>query len=165
VWAIKGVAGQGRLVWPRKPSRAGKLRVDLFPIGVDTIKDVLYGRLKRVNEPGPGYVHLDATADDATADQIASETMVYRVVQGRRVRAWKPRSSGIRNEQLDTFIYAYAAMIGRGGAAVVDRRQTIPVEDALPEVPEVPLLGSVAERIRKPFPSPVRRGWVGSWKK
>ncbi len=164
VWAIKGVAGPGRLIWPKRASRVGKSRADLFPIGVDTAKDVLYGRLKRVKEPGPGYVHLDATADEATAEQITSETMVYKIVQGRRVRMWKPRASGVRNEQLDTLVYAYAAMIGRGGAAVVDRRQSMPVEPPPPVPQELPQ----PEQFKRPTaPPPVMRrpnNWVRGWR-
>jgi phage terminase large subunit GpA-like protein len=158
VWAVKGMAGPGRLAWPKKASRAGKTAAQLFIIGVDTIKDVLYGRLKRVTEPGPGYVHLDATADETAAQQITSETMVYRVVQGRRVRMWKPKTIGSRNEQLDTFVYAYAAMIGRGGSAVVDRRQSFHVEQPVVETPE-PQAEPVKPR------RPVRRpSWVTGWK-
>jgi phage terminase large subunit GpA-like protein len=162
VWAIKGVAGQGRLVWPRKASRAGKSSADLYPIGVDTIKDLIYGRLKRVAQPGPGYIHFDATSDEATAEQITSETMVYRYVQGRRVRMWKPRSTSARNEQLDTFVYAYAAMIGRGGPSVVDRRETFHVEQPVVDVP--PLTQSEQFR-RGPVRQPMRRtSWATGWK-
>lgn len=165
VWAIKGMAGQGRLVWPKRATRAGRIRADLFLIGVDTVKDVIYGRLKRVREPGPGYVHLDATADETTAQQITSETMVHKVVQGRRVRMWKPRAMGARNEQLDTLIYAYAAMIGRGGSAVIDRRAARPAEDQAPPEP-MPEPDPVRD-FRKPNhsrPAPRRGGWVNSWR-
>jgi phage terminase large subunit GpA-like protein len=162
VWAIKGVAGQGRLVWPKKASRVGKTNSDLYPIGVDTIKDLIYGRLKRVTQPGPGYIHLDATTDEQAVEQITSETMVYRIVQGRRVRMWKPRSSTVRNEQLDTLVYAYAAMVGRGGSAVVDRRETFHVEQPVVDVP--PLTPSEQFR-RRPAPPPQRRGsWATGWK-
>ena len=164
VWAVKGVGGTGRMIWPKKASRGGKFRVDVFAIGVDTAKDVIYGRLKRVTAPGPGYIHLDATADEACAEQITSETMVYRVVQGRRVRMWRPRNSGIRNEQLDTLIYAYAAMIGRGGAAVVDRRQSNPVEQPVVDVPPPPVEPIVQQiQARR---APIRRtNWVTGWKR
>lgn len=162
VWAVKGIAGQGKLAWPKKASRTSKSRADVFMVGVDTIKDVLYGRLKRVHEPGPGYVHLDASADEVTAEQITSETMVYKVIQGRKVRMWKPRAAGARNEQLDTFVYAYAAMIGRGGAQILERRQGFHVEP----MPEVPAEPTPQEQFRRrPPPPPVRRGsWVNRWK-
>jgi phage terminase large subunit GpA-like protein len=162
VWAIKGIAGFGRLIWPKKVSRAGKTAASLFLIGVDTAKDVLYGRLKRVLEPGPGYIHFDATADEATAAQIASETIVSKLVLGRKVRMFKPRSSGARNEQLDTFVYAYAAMIGRGGSAVVDRRERFHVEQPVVDVPPLPQ----SEQFKRgPVRQPMRRSsWATGWK-
>jgi phage terminase large subunit GpA-like protein len=161
VWAIKGASGPGRLAWPKKASRAGKSAASLYLIGVDTIKDVLYGRFKRVTEPGPGYIHFDATTDEVAVEQITSETMVYRLIQGRKVRMWKPRSASARNEQLDTLVYAYAAMVGRGGAAVVDRRETFHVEQPVVDVPPP----QPEQFRRRPVPPPQRRGsWVTGWK-
>lgn len=169
VWAIKGMAGPGRLAWPKKASRTSRSRAELFTIGVDTIKDLIYGRLKRVTVEGPGYVHFDATADETTVQQITSETVVHRVVQGRRVRMWKPKSQGARNEQLDTLIYAYAAFIGRGGVQVVDRRKAFPVEhqpvpESVPEVEE-PAPRMAPEQFKKPLQRPraPRRSWVKRW--
>jgi phage terminase large subunit GpA-like protein len=173
VWAVKGTAGFGKLAWPKKVSRAGRMAVSLFLIGVDTIKDVIYGRLKRITEPGPGYVHLDATADEGAVDQLTAETIVDKFVHGRRERRFKLRSAGARNEQLDTFVYAYAAMIGRGGAALLARRQTFHVEqkptlERAPEPehepePELP----PAEAFRRPrSQAPARRpsNWVMRWR-
>lgn len=122
VWAIKGMAGSGRLAWPKKASRGARLRVDLWTIGVDTIKDVIYGRLKKVAAPGPGYIHFDATMDEQRIDQLVSESVVYRIVQGRRIRYYKPKSSGVRQEELDCAVYAYAALQGRGGPALLTMR-------------------------------------------
>ena len=128
VWAIKGVGGNGRLAWPKKASRGLKVHVDLWPIGVDTIKDVIYGRLKKCTEPGPGYMHFDAKTDEDWFEQLTSETVVWRMVQGRKVRQWKPKRAGVRQEALDTTVYAYAAMVGRGGSQVLASRG--PVHDS-----------------------------------
>lgn len=122
VWAIKGIGGPGRMVWPRRPGRGAKVSVDLWLIGVDTIKEVIYGRLRKVTVPGPGYLHFDADTDDTWFEQLTSETVVYRQQQSRKVRVWKPRSAGIRQEGLDCTNYAYAAMVGRGGAELLRRR-------------------------------------------
>jgi phage terminase large subunit GpA-like protein len=86
--------------------------------------------------------------------------IVFRLFQGRKVRAFKPRSSSVRNEQLDTFVYAYAAMVGRGGAAVVDRRTTVQVEEP---VVEIPLTQSQQFRRRTPPPQPRRGSWATGW--
>jgi phage terminase large subunit GpA-like protein len=164
VWAIKGVPGPGRLAWPKKASSGRKLRVDVFAIGVDTIKDLIYGRIKRVSESGPGYVHLDATTDEIAVEQITSETMVYRMIQGRKVRMWKPRSSGIRNEQLDCFVYAYAAMIGRGGAAVVDKREAFHVEQPTIEAPTV-VVEPIVKQLQARRMPPRRQSWTTGWRR
>lgn len=169
VFAIKGVGGPGRLVWPKRPGRAAKLRVDVWPIGVDTIKDVIYGRLKRVSEPGPGYFHFCADADDAFFEQLASETVVHRMVQGRRVRMYKPRTSGARQEGLDGTNYAYAAMIARGGGELLNRRAGTarPVAEQELETPPEPdePAPSMVERNHRERVTPRKRGWVNAWKR
>jgi phage terminase large subunit GpA-like protein len=174
VFAIKGVGGPGRLVWPKRPSRVSKNRADLWPIGVDTIKDVIYGRLKKVTEPGPGYFHFDAAADDAFFTQLASETLIYKLVQGRKVRLWRPKSSGIRQEGLDGTVYAYAAMIARGGNELLATRatradaQAVKAQQPIPEMEPEP--GASAEALVQPKPRKLnpfrprqswmkRRGW------
>jgi len=53
VYAIKGMAGPGRPVWPKKASRNNSGRVNLFMVGVDAAKESVYGRL-RLTTPGPG---------------------------------------------------------------------------------------------------------------
>lgn len=167
IWAIKGAAGPGRLAWPKKASRGGKKRADVFIVGVDTIKDLIYGRLKRVTAEGPGFIHFDATTDEIAVAQITSETQVYRNVQGRRLRMWKPKSAGARNEQLDCLIYAYAALCGRGGRAVVDKRQTFHVEQPVaPVMAPEPLPDSVQQRIQQARMPPPRRAnsWVHRWR-
>lgn len=172
IWAIKGVGGPGRLIWPKKASRGATLRVDVWAIGVDTAKDVIYGRLKRVTEPGPGYFHFDADASEEYFRQLTSETLVYKIVQGRKVRMWKPRSSGIRQEALDCLVYAYAALIGRGGSAVLARRAAEsppPDEASVPSEPSAEPDGGQIEQPRQDPQQqrkPVRRrpGWVKGWK-
>lgn len=172
IWAIKGVGGPGRLIWPKKASRGATLRVDVWAIGVDTAKEVLYGRLKRITQPGPGYLHFDADASEEYFRQLTSETLVHKVVQGRRVRMWKPRSSGIRQEALDCMVYAYAALIGRGGPAVLARRAAEsppPDEASVPSEPSAEPDGGQIEQPRQDPQQqrkPVRRrpGWVKGWK-
>lgn len=122
VWAIKGMAGPGRLAWPKRATRVAANRADLFVLGVDTIKSVLYGRLQKIAAPGPGYVHFPQEIDDEFFAQLTSETRVYKTVQGRRVPVWRPKSANLRQEGLDGTVYAYAAMVGRGGPDVLAAR-------------------------------------------
>ena len=168
VWAIKGVGGPGRLAWPKKASKAKVGQV--WPIGVDTAKDVIYQRLKRVNEPGPGYVHFDATTDEEWLEQLTSETVVHRVTQGRRVRLWRPKQTGIRQEGLDCTVYAWCALQGRGGAEVLRRRGLRRPADAAapPEEYDAPAAESPTqvESTKRTRPAPARRrsNWLNRWR-
>jgi phage terminase large subunit GpA-like protein len=112
IWGIKGAAGPGIPVWPRRASRvdgkAGKLT--LFRVGVDAAKDALFARL-RLSEPGPGYVHFGPKCDVEYLRQLTSERVVTSFVKGRPVRSWQCRK-GERNEALNTYVYAMAALHG-----------------------------------------------------
>lgn len=139
VWAIKGMAGAGKLAWPKVASRTAKSRAKVYILGVDTIKGVLYGRLSKVPEPGPGYIHLPHSADEEFCKQLTSEKAVTKYVRGRATLVWEPRSKGIAQEAQDCWNYAYAAMLGRGGAKFLQRltgRSSARVRPVSPE-PEV----------------------------
>jgi len=70
-------------------------------------------------------------------EQLTSERIVYRTSQGRRVRLWRPRSTGVKQEALDCTVYAYAAMIGRGGLTVLSYRAAGGAKGSAPP-PEAP---------------------------
>jgi phage terminase large subunit GpA-like protein len=161
VWAIKGASGQGRLIWPKRAGRGRSVSVDLWLIGVDTAKDLLFGRLKRSIEPGPGYIHFDAATEPEYLEQLTNETVVTRVAMGRRVRMWKPRTAGARVEALDCFVYAYAALQGRGGAELLIRRHAPQAVNIEPPQQVDPIQERIAQSRR---PMPRRGGWVGRWK-
>lgn len=109
IWAIKGMAG-ARPIWPRRPSRANKGKVNLFAIGVDAAKEAVYARLK-VMPPGAGSCHFPLERDAAWFEQLTAERVRTRYVKGFPQRYWwKP--DGRRNEALDTRVYAYAALHG-----------------------------------------------------
>ena len=85
-----------------------KNSAEVFPVGTDTIKSTLFGRLKH-NEVGPGYIHFHAEASVEYYKQLTSERQVVRYVKGFAVREWKKKASD-RNEALDCFVYSYAAL-------------------------------------------------------
>jgi phage terminase large subunit GpA-like protein len=115
VIAIKGQSQKGKIAIgkPKKVDvnfrgQSLKFGVDLYPLGTDTIKSTLYGRLKH-NEPGPGYMHFHGDLPDEFFQQITVEKQVTRYVKGFPIREWvKP--AGKRNEALDCLVYAYAAL-------------------------------------------------------
>ncbi len=112
------IVGRGREGMPSvsKPSRNNRRHVVLFTLGVTTIKGVLFSRLK-VEKHGAGYCHfpLDAKNGHRGYDSVyfkglLSERMVVKRVKGRDTITWEPRSPGIRNEPLDTRVYATGAL-------------------------------------------------------
>jgi phage terminase large subunit GpA-like protein len=183
VWAIKGAPGIGRLIWPKKASRAEKTRLNLWLIGVDTAKDLIYGRLNGVTQPGPGYFHFDANTTPEWLEQLTSETAFYKVIQGRRVKYFKPKSQGTRQEALDMTVYAYAALVGAGGERLLRalamriRKKADetppPIEsDATPTAAEQPSHAPSREDASPATAAPPQKpkrvsrpGWAGTWRK
>lgn len=165
IWAIKGQGGPGRLAWPKTATRVKTSRVPLFVIGVDTIKSTLYGRLEKVERPGPGYVHIPASFGDEECRQLTSEVRVRTYVKGRAVTVWKPRVADIRQEVQDCWVYGYAAMLGRGGAELLSHRARTrpePVEDDEPEPPAPS--PDPFKQPKRPAPPRRRNGFVHRWR-
>ena len=106
VFAIKGVGGEGKPIVGR-PSKNNIGRVPLYPIGVDTAKEVHYSRLKQ-DEAGPGYCHFPSKRDDEYFKQLTAEKQMIKYHKGFPSRVWvKTRT---RNEALDVRVYAIAAL-------------------------------------------------------
>jgi phage terminase large subunit GpA-like protein len=114
VYAVKGMSISGKTILG-KPSeqdvnwRGQKVKrgVKLWPIGTDTAKAEIYGRLRNT-QPGPGYVHISRQHHAEVFEQITSERLVTRYVKGHPKLEWvKP--AGKRNEALDCAVYALAA--------------------------------------------------------
>lgn len=107
--AIKGMPGPGRPIWPKFNIKNNKGKIDnLFGIGVDGAKDIIFGRL-RIKNPGPGYCHFPMGRDPAWYEQMTAEQAVWTLVRGIKVRSWEPKP-GQRNEALDCRVYAFAAL-------------------------------------------------------
>jgi phage terminase large subunit GpA-like protein len=114
IMAMKGQSQRGKPAIG-KPSKMDinfrgqslKAGVDLYPIGVDTIKTTLYGRLK-ISEHGEGFIHFNAVTTDDYFQQLTSEKQVTRYVRGFPVRDWV-KQNGVRNEALDCAVYSFAA--------------------------------------------------------
>jgi phage terminase large subunit GpA-like protein len=114
VYPVKGMSQAGKallgkptaqdVTWRGQKQKGG---VKLWPIGTDSAKAEIYGRL-RTAQPGPGYVHLSRHLAPEVFDQLTSEKLVTRYVKGRPRLEWvKP--AGRRNEALDCAVYALAA--------------------------------------------------------
>lgn len=95
-----------------KPTLWGRPAIKLFSIGTNAAKDIIYAGL-RVNEPGPGYCHFpieEQKFDEAYFRQVVSEKRVMVKTGRKLVRAYEPIRAGIRNEALDCWGYARAAL-------------------------------------------------------
>jgi len=115
VLAVKGASQ------PNKPAMGKPAPIDvtwrgktmprslkLWPVGTDTAKHLIYGRL-RLSQPGPGYIHLPAALKSTDEfEQLTAERLATKYIKGHAKLEWfKP--AGKRNEALDCAVYAYAA--------------------------------------------------------
>jgi phage terminase large subunit GpA-like protein len=115
-FAIKGISGFDKPVVEDARKRAGRLRnrrrVGGSPvqlIGVDAAKVIIHSRL-RIMQPGPGYIHFSEAAgcDDEYFAQLTAEKLVVKHRMGRASQEWVQQRP--RNETLDAFVYALAAL-------------------------------------------------------
>lgn len=141
VYAIKGREG-AIPIWPRQKSKSKKTPTDLYILGVDTAKDVIFGRLK-IAKPGPGYIHFPAGEQFGATyfKQLTSEQVEIRKHEGRPYRVWvlPPKRT---NEALDTFVYAMAA------------RQSLRLRLARPLPPPPPVETETGPEPEPPQPDP-----------
>lgn len=112
VWAIKGIEGPGKPIMGR-PTIKNKLKVPLYPVGMDASSLVLNARLG-IEEPGPGFCHFPKREpyDEEFFRQLTSEKMVLKQSpNGSAKRVWVVRH-GRRTETRDARRYATAALEG-----------------------------------------------------
>jgi phage terminase large subunit GpA-like protein len=114
VIAVKGQAAAGKALIGKPTKQDVNYRgqvlkegVQLWPYGADTAKGALYARLK-VEEPGPGYVHLPTGLPDEFFEQLTSERRVTRYLRGQPRVDWV-LEKGRRNEDLDCAGMAHCA--------------------------------------------------------
>jgi phage terminase large subunit GpA-like protein len=111
VFATQGQAG-AKPLWSGRAGRTAKTREPFYPIGVDTAKDIIYGRLQLIDppEPGfrkPGFIHvcIGENLNQEFYEQLNSERKVSRLVRGQASSHWEKIRE--RNEALDTLVGAF----------------------------------------------------------
>src|SRR5690606_8688714 len=77
--AIKGGSGK-RPIWPKRPSKDNKGKVNLFTVGVDAAKEAIYARLKK-SEAGAGAMHFPLDRDAQYFEQL-TQCATSPAVQG-----------------------------------------------------------------------------------
>jgi len=156
VFAIKGMAGESRPIAGR-PSKNNIGKIKLFTLGVDTIKSLIFSRLKITIE-GAGYCHFpDDRPDEYFKQLAASEKIVTKFHKGFPKKEFvKTRN---RNEALDCRVYAYGALaiLNLNVNAIADRRAKQAEQSATDEVVQQARPNPL---MRKPQPS----GFANSWR-
>ena len=109
--AMKGMAGEGKPIIPVQHSTSWKMKgIKGWNVGVDTAKEAIYHMLS-IEMDGHGFIHFpDSGLPDDYYDQLTSETRKLKIDRNgrRKYEWWKPAHR--RNEALDTFGYALAAL-------------------------------------------------------
>ena len=114
VIAIKGSSLRSRPVVGRPTNQDISMRgktikngVQLWPVGTDTAKSVIYGRFG-IESGEPASIHFSQDLPEEFYEQITAEKLITRYSKGHPVQEWvKP--SHRRNEVLDCTVYALAA--------------------------------------------------------
>lgn len=160
VIAIKGMGQKGKpplgkatKVDVNFKGKALKKGAQLFPVGVDGIKSLLFGRLKH-NDPGPGYLHFYPTISTDYFEELTAEKQVLRFRNGFPERIWVKKSQS-PNEALDELNYAYAAL--HRLYQKYDRRTIWDQLERAKEAKQAPSLRSAKQN------PPKRGNFVQSW--
>ena len=156
VFAIKGIGGEGKPIAGR-PTKNNIAKCQLFPIGVNTAKDLLFARM-RIEEPSAGYIHFNSHLDDEYFRQLTAEKIVTRFHKGFKRREFvKTRA---RNEALDCFVYAIAAyaILNIDVNALADK---VKMKD---NVAENISTEAKATKNKQPFVPRTGKGFVNSWR-
>jgi phage terminase large subunit GpA-like protein len=108
IFAVKGKGGP-LPVWQRKPTSKNIRGEKPWIVGTDTAKETVYGRLKNPTSGTPGYSHFPSDRQEVYFEQLLGEVLVTTYARGQPKREWRPKP-GVRQEALDTRVYAYAAL-------------------------------------------------------
>lgn len=101
------------------PTKRNKHGVYLTTVGTDNGKELIYSRLKlpldvaksQSGESQPNVVHLpanDLICDESETRQLTAEVKILKLANGVRQFRWDNQNR--RNEALDCFVYALAAL-------------------------------------------------------
>jgi phage terminase large subunit GpA-like protein len=111
IFGIKGDDGfQRPIIGAAQRKRHGRFRrpIDLFIVGADPAKSLLFSRLE-IEEPGPGFCHFPETRTQEYFKQLTAEKLfITQTKKGPKMEFRK--IEGRRNEALDCRIYAHAAL-------------------------------------------------------
>jgi phage terminase large subunit GpA-like protein len=161
--ALKGSSLPAQPILGRSSAVEGTRGARVFPVGTDTAKTLIYGRLG-IERPGPGYVHIPGAILNEAPDffeQLTVERRVQKYKAGHPILRWiKP--AGARNEALDCLVYALAAFHAIGGHRITPAGWAR-VEQQIRQ-PEAPKPQPAAQRPAPFGASPRRKNWATDWR-
>jgi len=156
VFAIKGSSTKAAPIVSR-PSKNNKGKVNLFSVGTDTAKEIIFGRLN-IGEVGAGYCHFPQHYDEEWFQQVTAEKRITKYLKGRPVFEYVQTRP--RNEALDCDVYNLAAyeILNPNINAIKSKL----ISNAIPE-PEVKT--HQQKQPTKQRPSRIKRsgGFVNKW--
>lgn len=145
IFPIKGMSQPGRAALGKPTKQDINLRgqvikrgVELWPVGSDTIKTLMFGRIKG-NVPGPGCYHWPVGLPPEYWTGLTAERQAVKFVNGFPKRTWV-KKDGARNEPVDTEVYAYAALqylYNRHNRATFWKQMRARVDRLLEKTPEI----------------------------
>lgn len=152
IFAIKGASVAGKPI-VSKPQFVGSRKTALFTVGGDTAKEFIHARLtdKKTN-----LIHFPNTLDDEYFRQLTAERRVPKIYKGKTTLVWKQTRK--RNEALDTFVYALAAVniLQPSFEKLAKREQKAEIQ---PNVREKPTIIQQRRRLYRRKPSNFANSW------
>lgn len=150
VHALKGVTGDGRpaVSAPSRQKTIDEIPIDLFPVGVDSLKGSLMRRLSNaVDGKSPG-IRLNMAVTPELCEQLTAEKRITKYRRGFEVREW--HQTRPRNEFLDLWVYQLAVLY------IINPSWKALEEQRTPEAQR-----QAAERKQTPT---ARSSWVMGWR-
>jgi len=129
IYAMKGSSRRNAPIAPR-PSKVGLHKQDLYLIGTDTAKDIIYAR-SEIADPGAGCHHfpINEQYQEEYFRQFAAEERVTKYTNGFPYQIYVKKYQ--RNEPLDCNVYGYAALlILNPGYTVLKKKHDLKLENA-----------------------------------
>jgi phage terminase large subunit GpA-like protein len=163
---VKGVEGRNRPIFG-KPSSNSLDKTKFVPLGVDTIKDITFGRLK-IHDPDkagycafpmPGEEDPEGWYDEKYFMGLTAEELRTTYIRGYPVKKWEKISKGRRNEPFDCRNYAFAAL--RMLQLDLNATRRVLLREAREHDTQEEQVDQAPSRRRKP---PRKSSWVNSWK-
>lgn len=105
VFACKGLSKEAPIT--SRPTESNNFNAKVFNIGTWMAKDKIADCLRKVVEPGPGYMHFPIGLEAEFYKQLTAEKAIIKMRQGIKTRVWTKTRE--RNEVLDLTVYNIAA--------------------------------------------------------